>query len=302
MGNKTITTEGRNFIINICTKTSVISGSMKWNMVDGPIRKNEIVNSNIIFNNNKITTGLQYANALIYWFELYGKEFNIDPNVLAAQAYEESSYRVFAYASTSTAMGLTQFTVPTIQDDIIKNKFGVFNDNEINKILKNTFPTTEGYDDEKTFNVIRGEDTNRSISNEDQANFALNNKRNLYQNVVDNPDIMIKAQAAFLRDNANKHNNLTASALILYFAGAGKVKPTNNFGAVVDALLKRYPDGRLEDGLDYVRKIFNRLGRSKNGNFGYGKKVNLDPPINYNEIAGNDLKDTSLSLPLRTTN
>lgn len=305
-----ITDAGNKFINNIFSKSNFnpITGSLNWDIKDGDIKKNEVNTANIIDDmNNPITTKEQYKKAIIGWFEQYGNQYNVNPNILAAQAFKESTYRTYAYADSSTAMGITQFTTGTIRDVIINNFRNEFTEEEIGKITRGVVlidGTTRS--DIKNYGIIKDRPLTLTNSNDLEAVTAYSNKRNFYQNIIDNPQIMIKAQALLLGAIAEYHNNLAASALFLYFAGPNiryssgdSLFKSNNFGDLLDKVYRKsanvYPTNRINDGLEYARKIFNILSEKVGVNgFSFGFDIDL------RVVKGNDLFDSSKSHDIRT--
>lgn len=308
---KTITPQGIEFIKWVCSGvdkngSNKLSGKYPYNMKDGGIRANELVTANIIDHNGRtITNTSQYADAIIYWYNKYGEEFNINPNVLAAQGYQESAYKAYAYPESSTAMGISQFTVDTIHQYIINNFSGAFTESEIAKITNGITPIAG--------NSIKYK-RNYIVSNEwprSDAEVAIANKPILFRNVINNLDIMIKVQANYLRVISDFNNNIVASALSLYYAGPkigkrnGKIftnigngNGTTNFGAVVDALNSGYPSNRLNEALTYSRLIIDLLSNNRSGVGGRGFGFIVD----RTKIVGKDLKNESISQPLRLNN
>ena len=305
-----ITKKGREFILNRCninyntntTRGTVLRGAYTYNQKDGKIVKNQIITPKIIDDNGNLITDLNvYAEQIIIWFEKYGKEYNLNPNVLAAQAYQESYFRPYAYPASSTAMGITQFTVPTIFNVIIENRFGGFDQEEID-IFTNGIVGDLTL--EKTFIVVKGEYDNFIDSNRTEATRAINNSLILFENVTNNPKLMIKAQAIYLSTIAQHHNNLAASVLTLYFAGpllnrdGSSRLISKTYGNLLDSMITDR-DGKtyrstFNGGVKYARDILDILGDIRFKTIGFGFK------IDFTKIVGNDIKDSSKGLPLRT--
>ena len=307
-----ITPKGVEFIKNRCNvfstsgrvRGSVLSGSYNYNQKNGKILKGETLTPNIIGDDGRVIGDVNiYANQLITWFEKYGNDYNMNPNVLAAQSYQESEYRAYAYPAGSTAMGVTQFLVPTIFDVIITNRFGGFTQTEIDIITNGIIGDKK---EKKTYIVVSGDYDKFVDSNRNEATLAIDNSRILFQNVMNNPNLMIKAQAIFLSKIANNHNNLAASTLTLYFAGpllrSNGTSRLNSktYGNLLDSMtLDR--DGKtyrntFNGGVKYAREIFEILGdiKFKTIGFGFG--------INFSEISGSDIYDVNKGQPLRVQN
>jgi hypothetical protein len=131
-----ITNEGKKFIHNICDKTgtSHLIGNNKGMPYTYPIL-NITWTSHALYKGSKITNGVELAEAIIDWYDYYSEKFGLDANVLAAQAYTESSYTLWTYAgiskdrnnpnlpstSQSTASGLNQILSTTAFNLIIAN-------------------------------------------------------------------------------------------------------------------------------------------------------------------------------------
>ena len=170
------------------------------------------------FNGVPITTNDELANAIINWYDKYAKIYEIDANVVAAQGYQESGYKIWNYALTSTASGISQFIVEAVLSYIIWN-IGVspgFTTDEINAITKNII----GENGAATPTEKKSEST-YSVS----TTLGKKNRPILHQNIIDNPEIMIKAQCRYMRNNANK-NSLASVSLFGYSRGPGYIKKT----------------------------------------------------------------------------
>lgn len=301
-----ITKKGKEFIRNRCKVTfsrglgggNVLSGFYNYRQKDGKTQAKEVVSASIRDDSGNLITDVNtYAEQLIIWFEKYGQQYNMNPNVLAAQAYQESQYRAYAYPKTSTAMGITQFTVPTTFRVVIANNFGGFTSSEIatitNGISGNKFR-------EKTYLVVKG-DYNRYIdSNREESSQAIDNNKILFQNIVNNPQIMIKAQAIYLSAIAKFHNNLAASTLTLYFAGPNiksngeSVINSDTYGNLLDVMRKKSVyKNTFNGGVQYARDILDILGDKKFNTIGFG--FNFDST----EIKGSDIFDPSKGKLLR---
>ena len=297
-----ITPQGIDFINYVCTPNSNdrLTGSWNYPMTNGTIKRKEVLTAHVIdHEGNVVTNNKQLANALISWYNKYGKDFNINPNILAAQGYHESSYKVYAYPPTSTAMGVSQFTLPTTYDRIVKNNLGAFTPEEIAKITKNVVPIS-GEDIKYIKNYFIVTNTrNGTVSTKEESNVAISNNSIIFQNIMDNPDIMIKAQAALLANINKNHANVAASSLILYMAGpAIGGGGTNNFGELFDKLYNIYPkpSTRVFDGMKYVRQIFEALGGKayRLGGRGFGFDIDFTK-----KLEGEEIKNSSLSHKLR---
>ena len=266
--NKKITEKGKAFIKYICTRDKRNDSLIRGNngimpyVIDPNGNKNINIEwvSNAIFNNDQISNNIKLYDALIFWFEKYGNIYEIDPNILAAQAYIESGYKIWIYTKynlkgyNSTASGISQFTMKTVYQVIQKNNnnvnFEIITQDEKDKIFKNIINFT----DEISF----------SVSNNNEL--AQKNRYYLHQNIIDNPDIMIKAQARYLKyiGISSKSQNLTSVSLFGYNRGPSYAKET--YTDSINKYKKKNANNEigLNEGLNYVLKIFGVLGDKNN--------------------------------------
>ena len=277
-----LTEEGKAFIRKVCsdaTSTSLIAGTSPDRIRDAssnlynadghlpfcyPIQPPKIWTSHAKHNGAPITNNQQLGEALIDWFDKYGQQFGLDVNIIAAQAFAESGYKIWNYPLTSTASGINQFIMPTVYDMVINNSN--FNQTEKDALTvgwsgSTTDPNTWGHN-----------------------NLTLLSKRNrpfLHQNICDNPDIMIKAQFVYMKyisDNYSK--GIASSTLFGYSRGQGLVKPSYST-SVQKAAAYKPGSGYEMEGVNYVFRIFSLLGNKKYvkyGYFGYDE-LGMDKPF-----------------------
>lgn len=216
--------------------------------------------SKVMTNTNLTYSTQQYVNNVINWITGYSSTYNVDSNIIAAQINDESTYRsgVDSHDSSGNiiAMGLTQFTLPTVNTIIFASN--VFTQVEENAISKG-------------ITLIKNQ-----VQKVDTPTLAIN--------LHNNPQIMIKAQCYYMSYIASKINSRLAS-VCLYGYNRGPAKIQETYGNTILQYIKINDNGRSLDsevdpnriapteGTDYVRKIFQSL----NQNFGY----NLDNTIDY---------------------
>lgn len=268
-----LTQQGKNFIRKVCegTGNSLLVGKSKYKIndttsdnynPDGVLpycypqpSPTKDWYSNAKFDNKPITSNQQLGEAIINWYDKYGKIYEMDANILAAQAYAESAYIVWNYPLTSTASGISQFTSATVFEMIISNKYNIepkFTQEEINAITKNVTGNTSSKD---TFSV--GNMTGKK------------NRPIMHQNITDNPEIMIKAQFRYMKLISNRCNGMASSTLFGYSRGPfGHAFPsyTKSIASATNSA-----DYQIE-GIGYVYKIFSLLGNNNyhpKGYFGY---------------------------------
>ena len=266
-----LTEEGEKFIRKICESgmkpnkngSTLLSGKYGQPLPFSDVSNTKIWNCNIIYNGKQITNGTDLANALIYWFNFHCSNFEMDANVIAAQAYVESAgYTMWAYArGNSTASGLVQMIMTTIYANFVESAKNPpiasntsLTKSEVDKILKNL----------KDSGVKNSYEVGGTT-----PETARYNRPILHQNVIDNPDIMIKAMCKYMKNMANKCDSLTSSSLFCYNRG-------NYFGKTYSECIKKCMDATpgtdyYKEGINYVERIFGILGDINNSVITTGK-------------------------------
>ena len=260
-----LTQEGRKFIYEVCkgTGTKFISGNNGIMPYTNPFI-NKTWTSQATYNGSLITSGEQLGDALIYWFNLYAEMFKLDANVVAAQAYAESGYKIWIYVAyikdnswQSTASGINQFLMSTFFGTVIDNAYGAFTADEIAKFTKNLV-----HPEDKNSYRVGGKTIGPPAPNYQNG---WTNRPILHQNIIDNPDLMIKAQCAYLNYISNLCKTFTSSTLFCYSRGEGFAKNTylDTINACKNSKLNK--DGTyIKEGLKYVQSIFGILGDKNN--------------------------------------
>ena len=242
----------------------------------------------------KMTSGNDLAQGLILWFNKYAQMYDLDANVIAAQAYAESGYKMWNYAGgNSTASGVNQFLSSTVYEVIVKNDgksynpTNYFTPEEVNKIINGL---TQG----------RIEASYKPGGNTDAPSpahqVAWNNRPTLHQNIINNPEIMIKAQCLYMSWISNRCNTLASSTLFGYSRGPGYSLKT--YTDSIQECAMQNTQEYLQEGLNYVLKIFGVLGDKNNflGSKGLGSYYKpVGKYFGYNESKGNDPKNLRLT-------
>ena len=274
---KKLTNKGKIFIRTVCdgTSDSLISGKQNYRLPFSELPVGTIFTSNSTDNlGNTIITNEQLGEALIFWFDFYSEQFELDANIIAAQTYIESNYRLWAYAGgNSSAQGISQFLSSSLYDVAIGN-FGVasfistrFTENEILTLING---------------LERGREQKAYLykNNASLLNIALSNRVPFFQNVIDNPQLSIKAQCRYMKGLSINAADNAASTLFGYNQGQKFVKST-----YTDTVLNAkngLSETRLEDGLNYVNRIFRVLGDDTNNlpfkpnNVSFGYPIDFD--------------------------
>lgn len=268
MSFKKLTTQGENFITIICNingnSRTLLDGVFiyKGNKVALPFSSvsdenpPRIWKSNATFNNKTIATNKDLAPALINWFNTYTEMYALDANIIAAQAYQESKYQIWIYNyPTSSASGISQFIMSTAFEIMISN-------NNYNNILP-AFTQEEK-------DILTNGLTNPYIESSYQPGggttqtmlIAKANRTIFHQNLIDHPELCIKAQCRLMKYVGIQNNNIAASALFSYNRGSGYFKPT--YAELIEYVKGLKGNDYIQEGLKYVQQIFGYLGDQNN--------------------------------------
>lgn len=267
MAYKQLTKEGEAFIRKtiISNGNKNFTGKNKYAVPFISIPQGTDINSKVFDDNGNQTTDVnKFAELIIKWTNQYSKEYGLDANIMSAQQFNESGMLPWNY-SESGAMGFTQFVLSTLNFWVF-NGGSRFTTSEIQALsvgvtgdvkLLSTFTTSKNQS--QVYNQIRQQ-----------------NRDNLFQNIVDNPKIMIKAQISLMQYTSNRNNKSASSALFAYNRGSGL--SSSSYSEVISKMANLYKDkdktkkyGRdyTVEGLKYVENIFKTL------NNGYGYKLDL---------------------------
>lgn len=285
MAFKPLTKKGENFILNRCLADGVYSDSKFFGKRKFALPKSNNPSS-ITYTavpvdeaNKPITTAELLAKNLISWFNRYSQLYLLDANIIAAQSYAESGYNLWIY-SDGGAMGLTQFLDTAFYDTIIKNKNEFQDEIEI---------LTQGLQGDTT--DVRHYIPNYStrdkkiVSTPATTAVAKQNRPLLFQNIINNPRIMIKAQCYIMSFIGQRNNNLAASTLFAYNRG-GYLR-SSSYDDIIDKTQKKYGKEYIKEGLNYVNKIFNLLaGKEPNIPVGFGYDIDFtDASLNNQSMS-----------------
>ena len=225
--------------------------------------------------NGGITTNGELGDALIKLYNKYGEEYEMNANIMVAQAHQESEFIIWNYAINSSASGLSQFIAGTIYDVIANNKYGGFTNAEILAITKGM----SGYT--YTTNIIQP-----------KPPFVVNNQLGrynrpiLHQNIIDNIDIMIKAQFEYMKYISTRCGQMVSCALFGYNRGPFLTKSSSYSNWINAASNKPDAGGKPyeDEGIGYVYKIFKLLYEK----FGYNDlNITNDSVKNFDSFKAN---------------
>lgn len=285
MAYKALTKKGEEFILNRCLANSTygsdrFKGKRKFPLPNSTATSDTLFVANPKDDFNKpITTAEELSKNLILWFNQYSREYLLDANIIAAQAYAESGYNLWIY-SHGGAMGVSQFISAALFDTIIKNKNNF--DTEIQDIVLGLSGDTNDIR-----NIIPNFSTNdkKIVSTKDTILTAKNNRIILFQNVIDNPAIMIKAQCYLMNYIGGRNNNLASSSLFAYNRGSGL--KSKSYDDIIDIATKKFGKEYIKQGITYVDRIFKLLA---------GKEAFVPVGFGYDiDFTKEDLKNFNIS-------
>jgi len=283
--NTVITQKGKEFITQVVTLggNKLLEGNngplpFSDNGTGNKVDKTWVVNA--IASDGKPLNVSNLAQSLIDWFQKYGDMYELDPNILAAQAYVESGYRLWYYSKTTTASGLLQFKMLDIFSLVINN-FGAGGPLYWSEENLNAYRPLNA--------IIDGLEQELAVSSYEPDSgapgtriVATQNRIILHQNIINNPEYMIKAQARYMRYFAENCGKLASTSLLCFRAGAKYV--TDTYSRSIEKLLKDYDNDVnnpiVKDALDYVLTVWGVLGDNNNRIFG-GKEIKKYKPLYY---------------------
>lgn len=279
--NLRITEDGKRFIRGVCAKEGdkLLSGKLSRPLPFSTpaVSPSKIWKCNIRdpFSNdpNKmIENSSELAEAIIFWYEQNAQEYKLDPNILVAQAYVESNFRMWVYNSAiSTASGINQFIMATVYDVVVLN-------------MRQAITARDRFDIDQITNGLRNPNLLQSyqVSGENSAD-ARFNRPIIHQNIIDNPATMIRAQFKYMKFISSRCNGLASTSLFAYNRGQSYALPT--YSAAIERA-KRRNNGYEKEGINYVLKTFIVLGdrdNTLNVKFG-GRLMRPKPnPINLGQ-------------------
>lgn len=285
MAFKALTKKGEEFILNRCLANSAFgnnrfSGKRKFALPKSNNPATTIYTAHPVDELNKpITTPETLAKNLISWFNRYSQLYLLDANIIAAQAYAESGYNLWIY-SEGGAMGITQFLDTAFYDTIIKNSYE-FSD----EIALVTVGLSGDVKDIRNYIPNYSTRDKSIVSTAATAATAKANRSILFQNIINNPRVMIKAQCYVMSFIGQRNNNLASSSLFAY--NRGGYLTSTSYDNMIDKTQKRYGKEYIKEGLTYVNRIFNLLA---------GKEPNISVGFGYDiDFSEADLKTTNIS-------
>jgi hypothetical protein len=257
MATKLLTKEGKEFIRNVgnyFTKNKgdkyLLTGQKNYRLPVSNQPDPIVWNTNVIDirKNAPIVNNSQFIEYIIYLFDLYATQYDVDANIIAAQSFQESEYICWNYAQNSSASGISQFIMKTMYELIYNKKW--LTQDEKNKILLNFVDPTMA---SSWVDVEKSDELDQLNIDKQKSNHAV-----LHQNIINHPDISIKLQCRLVDYIAKNNNNLASSVLFCYNRGS-ELKSTN-YVELVNRYTKNKGEKTAQEGLYYAESIFGYLG------------------------------------------
>jgi hypothetical protein len=256
MPYKEITTAGEGSIKAYCAKKgmALLSGTNGKLPYSSPeIDKTWVSNAQYL--GKPIEDSETYADALIAWYNAAALKYDLDANILVAQGWIESELKAWNYAPNSDASGISQFVMLTFYDIVVSNR------------IQNVNPLSNAERDTLIAGLTNPYSVVSYKARQNSNTAAKENRPILHQNIIDNPDLMIKAQARLMASIAIKTKNLASSTLFGYSRGPAYAHSTytesvRRCQAAEDG--GSISGGYTKEGTDYVVKVFGILGDPDN--------------------------------------
>ena len=261
-----ITNQGESFINEVVNKNgnSLLRGN------NGPLPFSDDGNGNVVNKEwvvnakTKIVDGEEItvdnlADNLISWFNKIANDYELDPNILAAQAYAESGFRLWWYDNNTTKSGINGFTMSMVYSIIVENFSIVTPKMKETTEIRNLIFNLQAPKSSSSYQP--------TVGNENTKQIARRKRTLLHQNIIDNPQIMIKAQARDIRYVSDNSDYLASTSLFCYNKGSKYL--ANTYSRTIQKY-KKYlgtksnTHPKLKEGLDYVLNIFGILGDKNN--------------------------------------
>jgi hypothetical protein len=262
MAYKKLTETGKDFIRNVANKangTALLVGKNGL-LPFSDETTNKIWTANVIWTGNDndsrngtpITTNSTFAEYLIFLFDTYSEQYEMDANIIAAQAYQESKYRTWFYKSKNTPSGISQLPMNTVYD-VLYNKVWVTTEEK--DIITNGMI-------EPQRNSSWHKNRNEKFLNKTNYETQETNRSILHQNMIDNPHIIIKMQCGLMDFISERNANLASSSLFAY--NREIQLSSKNYIELINKTSREFTNDYANGGIIYAEEIFGYLGDKDN--------------------------------------
>lgn len=252
-----LTEKAKDFITSVCDEsTDIFTKVTNSKLPKSNIKSGVTFNATMFDDNNvPIITNEDYAKNLIIWLEYYAEIFLVDPNIAAAQLYQESRFLPLSYSGRNTlgVSGLVDYEI----FNILFNASDKISDSDVDKITVGI--TGDPYQIQTWIPYLNSRDGKTKSYLTDNIT-AINNRPVLYQNLANNPKLGIYCQFYLLSQYGARNKNLAATSLFCYYVRSNE--SFDNYSLMLDFMKKKF--NTISGPKDYVNKIFLRLS-----DFGY---------------------------------
>jgi len=222
MAGAVLTNEGKKFIRqSLASQKNKINGVIAHVNTDGSIPT---------LSKDTVITESNYGDVLVALIDYYSAKYELDANVVAANIYTESKFRLDAINS-GNAMGIVQMRPITIMEIIIK---------------PDAYKSVELLSQDSIDRITNG------LSKPYSTASLSSEMSKLRKNVIENPDVMIQASCRLLKVLSNACDDMVSSAIFCYNFGQKPAAPT------YAAVMKN--GGNAKESLNHVLKVFGALG------------------------------------------
>lgn len=287
MAYKKITKKGKDFMYSIAEKNGtdgLIRGNNDYEIpfINDPEKRNMVLECEIYNDNNElINNNTDYIDYIIKKINEYAEIYDLDANIISAQLYIESGFKSWNYAKhDSSAIGISQFLFKTIYDVFLSGRSlekPNFTEDEIN-VIKNNIVNPSN---ENSYNLGGFKYLNDKISNYNSFYRARENRYHMIFNIINNPDLMIKAQCRYMKYIAGRNYHLASNTLFAYNRGSSYKSDT--YMGIINLVKSKKGSEYIKEGVKYVEKIFGVLADQYNDvvtvkpiNKYYGYNLDLD--------------------------
>lgn len=288
---KPLTKDGEAFIRTVLLSGNTFSGSLPFPLGRSLDSSNTIYSAHPKYQGVEIVDSITYGNALIFWFNQYSGNHSLDANIIAAQVFIESGYKLWEYSNSGDVKKTSGMGIAQMYDNEIWDIFFTNTKEEVPLQIDQSI-----YDDQKNIiglNLSGDLNDIRSIipyldnATAETNAIALANRSQLFQNIMNNPEIIIRELCRFMSEIGERNNNLAAASLFAYYVNP--YLTSNTYNEVINNAANS--NLAVKPAMDYVEKIFKVLGGKYKAKYkGFGKDYVYD--LTLNDQANKNLSST----------
>jgi hypothetical protein len=255
-----LTKKGEDFIKSVCgTGDDKIKGRYKYDLPFSNLTPTGFTANAVDHNSRPINNNEQLADALIFWYNKYANNNDIDANTLAAIGFVDSGYVLWHYDMFTSGCGIANFKSKRVFSNIVAQPT-TLESLQTERLIRSEINiiTSDMIEPDQRSSYYYG---GRSVT-EASLEIAINNRDILYQNIIDNPELMIKAQAALYKEVLIRNEGLRANSLFAYSRDV--LLEETNYRLMLDTAGRKYNDDYVREGIIFVKRVFGVLGDENN--------------------------------------